>query len=166
MFKKIISTIRKKSQKKETEKKLKEEVPTENIDLNIFLPKEYQKDFYVEKLVDKETEWNLIVYEKEWNIPSKLNRKETVLNGFCRPVEVLDFPFRGKPFYHKIYRRKWKEKGKTKSYENQHELHPQGMKATREFGNFLKGLSGQEHREFFSAWPNLRYLPKEISQMV
>lgn len=99
--------------------------------------------------------------EKSECIPPSLAGKEVVLNGFMNSVEIIDFPFRGKPMYLSFTRRRWKEKGTEESYHNEYTFHPVGMKATEEFGAFLKGLDRIERSEFFNVWPNLRHIREE-----
>jgi hypothetical protein len=72
------------------------------------------------------------------------------------PVEIEDFPLRGKKTYLKFFRRRWKEPGLDESHFNQYPFHPEGMKATKEFGAFLKGLDREATDLFFSAWPDTR----------
>lgn len=76
-----------------------------------------------------------------------------VLDGFCNPIELLNYAFRDKPTYLKIYRRRWKQSGSSKHYSNRYDLHPEGVKATHSFASFLKdeaGLTPDEYlRSFF-----------------
>lgn len=127
----------------------------------LFIPPKWRKIFEFGELTEKKEEWNLILRERKDLIPKELEGKEVSLNGFMNPVEVADYPFREKKMYIKFYRRQWKEKEGTKICSNTYELHPLGMKATEEFGNFLKGLTGEERDEFFRAWPDIRYIRKE-----
>ncbi|MDR2469637.1 MAG: hypothetical protein LBD27_04060 [Tannerella sp.] len=41
-----------------------------------------------------------------------------VLDGFCNPIELSHFSFKGKSLYLKIYRRRWKESGSSTHYSN------------------------------------------------
>jgi len=127
----------------------------------LFIPPKWREIFEFTQLIGKKDEWNLILKERKDLIPKELEEKEVSLNGFMNPVEVADYPFREKKMYIKYYRRQWKEKGGTKICSNSYELHPPGMKATEEFGNFLKELTGEERDEFFHAWPDIRYIRKE-----
>jgi hypothetical protein len=63
----------------------------------------------------------------------------------------------GKPCYLRFYRQKWQNKKTGKIYTNSYKLHESGMKCTAEFGNFLKGLTRQEYREFHRAYPDIQY---------
>ena len=79
-----------------------------------------------------------------------------------KQVEIVDFPFRGIPLYIRIHRRRWKKRGEDKkSYFNNYEFHPPGMKATNKFALFLKELTRQERSEFFCAWPSIRLISQK-----
>ncbi len=127
----------------------------------LFIPPKWREIFEFGELIEKKKEWNLILREKADLIPKELEGKEVSLNGFMNPVEVVDYPFREKIMYLQFYRRQWKEAGGTRICSNSYELHLPGMKATEEFGNFLKELTGEERDEFFSAWSNIRHIRKE-----
>ena len=70
------------------------------------------------------------------------------------PVEIEDYPLRGKATYLKFFRRRWKEEGTDESFANSYDFHPAGMKATRQFGAFLKELNRDESDFFFNHWPH------------
>ena len=126
--------------------------------LATFLGEELRAYFEVEALEEKEKEWWLIVKERKTNYPAALKEGggEIVLDGYCKELEMIDFPFRGKPMYWKIYRRRWKRAGEDKHYHNNYELHPRGCKCTKEFGDFLKSLTREEQNEFFTSFPSIR----------
>lgn len=67
---------------------------------------------------------------------------DIVLDGFCNPVELQSFPLKGKPVYLNLYRRRWKQKGTKKHFSNSYNIHPEGVKATKEFASFLKEAFG------------------------
>ena len=67
---------------------------------------------------------------------------DIVLDGFCNPLELQSFPLKGKPVYLKLYRRRWKGRGSKVHFSNDYDLHPEGVKATREFAAFLKEAFG------------------------
>lgn len=132
----------------------------------MLIPPEWQGSFEISQLQtypndSDHQEWRLELVEKATCIPKQLKGKDTVLNGFMNSVEILDFPLRGKPMYLRFTRRRWKEKGTEESYHNEYTFHPVGMKATKEFGAFLKGLDRIERSEFFNIWPNLRHIREE-----
>jgi len=118
--------------------------------MKAIMPEQWLEYFDVTEIKERTKEWNITLIEKENLIPSKLRNKKIVQNGYMNPVEVHDFPIRGKPAYLKFIRRRWKEAGsKNESYHNQYNFHPKGMKATQEFGNFLKGFSREEANQLF-----------------
>ena len=122
--------------------------------LEALLPKAWLVFFDVTEIKELKEEWQIDLIEKETLIPKELAGKEVVLNGYMNPVEMTDFPLRGKQTYLKFFRRRWKEAGATESYNNDYEFHPEGMKATKEFGVFLKGLDRKEADFFSDNWPN------------
>lgn len=124
--------------------------------LEAVLPKEWLRSFEVTEMKELEKEWQISLVEKETLVPKELRGKDVVLNGYMNPVEMTDFPLRGKQTYLKFFRRRWKEQGTAESYNNDYEFHPEGMKATKEFGSFLKELDREEADFFFSHWPGSR----------
>jgi hypothetical protein len=116
--------------------------------LRIIMPEEIVKNFQFKELKETKDTIELYMVENEESIPKSLEDKEVVLDGFCNPIELQSFPQKGKTFYIKVIRRRWKEKGSTVSYSNDYELHYEGMKATKEFGDFLKESFGLTAAEF------------------
>lgn len=129
--------------------------------MELLLPKEYRTLFEIENLEEKDESWELLAVEKKSNIPEELKNKNCVLNGYCKDIEIIDFPFRGKVMYITFRRRKWKESGSSESITNSYNFHKEGMKTTEEFGNFLKGLTGEEYLEFFRAFPSIQHLQEK-----
>lgn len=126
-----------------------------------FIPKKLRTNFTIERFREKKTQWELKIVENIDLIPEELKNKVAVLNGFMNPVEVVDFPFKGKLVRLQFYRRRWKQQGEPKNYyHNSYEFHKEGMKATDEFGVFLKELDREELTEFCSLWPVLRGIVK------
>ena len=70
------------------------------------------------------------------------------LDGFCNPLELQSFPLKGKSVYLKLYRRRWKQKGTTQHYSNTYDIHPDGVKATKDFASFLKDAFGQSPGQY------------------
>ena len=84
-------------------------------------------------------------------VPEKLySKEEVVLDGFCNPLELQSFPLKGKPVYLKLYRRRWKEKGGNEHFSNIYDIHPYGVKATKDFASFLKESFGQSPDQYNS----------------
>lgn len=71
---------------------------------------------------------------------SILNKGQVLQDGFMNTLELQTFPTQGKEVYLLLKRRRWKIKGSSKSYYNTYDFHQEGMKATREFGAFLKEI--------------------------
>lgn len=117
------------------------------------LPKYWLEFFDITEIKEKKREWQITLVEKEELVPKKLRGKNVVHDGYMNPVEIEDYPMRGKLTYLKFFRRRWKEKGGKEGFANEYDFHPEGMKATKEFGVFLKELDREESDFFFSNWP-------------
>lgn len=103
------------------------------------LPSEIHLHFELVCVVEEKDRIVLHLEEYAELTPSSLSSSgNVVLDGFCNPLELLNFPLRDKPTYLKIYRRRWKESGSDKHYSNTYNLHPDGVKATHSFASFLK----------------------------
>lgn len=110
--------------------------------LKILIPEEYLKDFEANRVENKPTEWVIELIEKEDRIPQALAGKEAVLDGYNNEIDILTHAFSLKKIYLRLIRRRWKEKGTTRHYSNEYNLHIPGMKTTREFRDFLKEIGG------------------------
>jgi len=117
------------------------------------LPKGWLQFFDISEIKERDREWDITLVEKETLIPAALQKKNPVQNGYMNPVEIEDFPLRGKKTFLKFFRRRWKEEGLNESYFNEYDFHPEGMKATKEFGVFLKELDRNDADQFFGNWP-------------
>jgi len=106
------------------------------------VPQEYLNDFDVNHIEEQASEWLIELVEKEGRIPEPLRGKEVVLDGYCNSIDILTHAFSLKKIYLRLIRRRWKEKGGTKGYSNEYDLHIPGMKTTKEFGDFLKEIGG------------------------
>jgi hypothetical protein len=120
--------------------------------LSMILPAQWLDNFEVAEIKEKRKEWNITLIEKEDCIPKALEGKDVVLNGYLNPAQVHDFPIRGKACYLNFIRRRYKIRGTDESYHNEYDFHPKGMKATYDFGNFLKGFNRDEANQLFSDW--------------
>lgn len=69
-----------------------------------------------------------------------IGKGERLMNGFMNPLELQTFPTKGKEVFLVLKRRRWKLKGSEQSYYNTYNFHEPGMKATKEFGAFLKEI--------------------------
>ena len=110
--------------------------------LKILVPEEYLRDFEPNSVENKPQEWVIELIEKEDRIPQILAGKEVVLDGYNNEIDILTHAFSLKKIYLRLIRRRWKEKGTTKHYSNEYNLHIPGMKTTREFRDFLKEIGG------------------------
>lgn len=108
----------------------------------VLIPSEYLADFEVNHIDNKPQEWIIELVEKEDRIPEALQGKEAVLDGYNNEIDILTHAFSLKKIYLRLIRRRWKEKGGTKHYSNEYNLHIPGMKTTREFRDFLKEIGG------------------------
>ena len=106
----------------------------------ILIPPEYLNDFELNHIEESKEEWTIELIEKEDRVPDILKGKETVLDGYCNVIEILTHAFSLKRITLKLYRRRWKEPGSETHYSNTYNLHPNGMKTTKEFAAFLKGI--------------------------
>lgn len=127
----------------------------------ILIPEKWRDAFELRELMEKDKEMKMILVEKKDRVPKSLQGKDYVLNGYMDPVEIIDYPFRGKLMYITFLRRRWKLRGKNESYFNTYELHRPGMKTTDEFGDFLKAFDREEFDELCRVWPVLRDLREE-----
>ena len=110
--------------------------------LRILIPDEYLKDFEANSVEEKSDEWVIELIEKPDRIPAALKGKEVVLDGYCNEVDILTHAFSLKKIYLRLIRRRWKQKGDSRHYSNEYDLHIPGMKTTREFRDFLKEIGG------------------------
>ena len=124
--------------------------------LENLLLSQWLEDFEITSIEERKSEWRIILTEKPELIPAALKGLEAVSDGFLNPVEVIDFPLRGKLTYLEFRRRRWKESGDTQGHFNHYELHARGAKVTPSFGSFLKELTGDEFNQLCLAWPDLR----------
>ena len=108
--------------------------------LQMLLPKEVTGDFNLVNVTETDLIWRVRLEEKPDRIPLAIKDKTYHLDGFLNPIELQSFPAKGKEVYLYVYRRRWKCKEDDKIYSNEYDLHLQGMKATKEFGAFLKEI--------------------------
>jgi len=69
-----------------------------------------------------------------------IGKGERSLDGYMNPLELQTFPTQAKEVFLLLKRRRWKLKGGNKSYYNSYSFYQEGMKATKEFGAFLKEI--------------------------
>jgi hypothetical protein len=110
--------------------------------MKMFVPQEYLDHFETNHIEELANEWIIELVEKEDRIPEVLKDKDVVMDGYCNEIDILTHAFSLKKIYLRLIRRRWKEKGGTKGYSNEYDLHIPGMKTTREFRDFLKEIGG------------------------
>ena len=71
---------------------------------------------------------------------SIIGKGKRSLNGYLNPIELQTFPTQAKEVFLYLKRRRWKLEGSNKSYFNTYTFNEEGMKATKEFGAFLKEI--------------------------
>ena len=69
-----------------------------------------------------------------------IGKGQRSLDGYMNPIELQTFPTQAKEVFLLLKRRRWKLKGSNKSYYNTYSFYQEGMKATKEFGAFLKEI--------------------------
>ncbi len=109
---------------------------------SVLFPEEIAMHFEINKVKEFKSHIEIHLQELAELVPKDLSTtEEIVLDGLCNPLELQSFPLKGKSVYLKLFRRRWKEKGKKKHFSNTYNFNPQGVKATKEFASFLKESS-------------------------
>jgi hypothetical protein len=124
--------------------------------LNLIAPKEITDNFKLVEIAESSSTITLYFEELEEKIPEELHGKEVVLDGYLNKLDLQTFPLKDKTVYLVVRRRRWKEKSTTgKSYNNDYDLHFEGMKTTKEFGAFLKEELGLQPSEYNKLWKSI-----------
>lgn len=111
--------------------------------LELIIPKEILTHFVYERHEEVSNTYIIYLVEKNdvHHIPKAiLHDGKAVLDGYMNPIELQAFPLKGKEVFIQLKRRRWKVKGTKKGYSNEYKFNPEGVKATREFGAFLKDI--------------------------
>ncbi len=123
--------------------------------VELVAPGVISKNFDIKNIIENSTTITIYFEEKAELVPKILEGKETVLNGYLNPIELQTFPLKDKQVYLSLRRRRWKEQGENKgSYSNEYSINREGMKTTKEFGDFLKEefrLSPAEYNKFWES---------------
>jgi hypothetical protein len=111
---------------------------------NILAHFEYEQSEYISGVY----RIHLVEKKDPAHYPKELIGKgQRSLNGYMNPIELQTFPIQGKEAFLLLKRRRWKLKGSNKSYFNTYSFCQEGMKATKEFGAFLKEIGrGQAYK--------------------
>jgi len=120
--------------------------------------------FDVGVIKEKEGEYVVELVEKKEQKPEE--GENIVCNGFYNPVEIIDFPVRGKVLFLKFSRRRWRDNKTGKDYVNTYEFHKPGMKVGIEFALFLKENNREEISKLFIDVAHAWDLLEEDFQMV
>ena len=110
---------------------------------NVLFPEIITLHFEITSVKESKDRIEIRMEELAELVPQSLESvTDIVLDGFCNPIELQSFPLKGKPVYLNLYRRRWKQKGTNKHSTNNYNIHPEGVKATKEFASFLKEAFG------------------------
>ncbi|MDR0796154.1 MAG: hypothetical protein LBE79_08925 [Tannerella sp.] len=104
----------------------------------VLIPKEILSDFVVVDVQELKEEWLLTLEEKAERIPSCLQGKDVVLDGFYDRIDLISGVLMEQVIYLRIKRRRWKERGSNKHRHNNYDHQFKGMKTTKRFATFLK----------------------------
>lgn len=113
---------------------------TEDI-LKHFFPEEILEYFDVVDVTSHNANLTFFLDEKN-QLPNDLPTGKYESKGFTAPIQLVDFPIRDKEVVLQVRRRKWIEKSSGKIYSRSWDLTAQGTRYTKEFGAFLKGITG------------------------
>lgn len=111
--------------------------------INLLVPEDILEHFEYEKYEFESNVYRIYLVEKNdvSHIPKEiLHKGKAVLDGYMNPEELQTYPIKGKEVFLYLKRRRWKIKGNTKGYQNSYQFHREGMKATKDFGDFLKEI--------------------------
>ena len=111
--------------------------------LELLVPSEISDHFEFDRYTLESGVYRIYLIEKDDNahIPREIYRTgKAVLDGYMNPLELQTYPIKGKEVFLVLKRRRWKVKRTTKGYSNSYSFHKPGMKATHEFGLFLKEI--------------------------
>ncbi len=128
----------------------KEKIPTSYEFLKCFLPEEIQKYFQITEITKTKETISLQIEELN-NLPEeiKLKKGEKIISkGFSNPLQLQDFPIRGRTVWLNIYRRKWVIEGRKGIIKRDLDLYIPGMKTTKGFGFFLKEADRKVSEEY------------------
>jgi len=108
--------------------------------LSLMVDSEILASFSYRELLEDNVSITIVLDEKLSLLPSYFvgTNKDSVLNGFCNPIELQTFPQKGKSTYLRLYRRRWKEPGGSLSYSNTYKFNKLDAKVTDPFASFLK----------------------------
>jgi hypothetical protein len=105
----------------------------------MMVPNDFLEYFEVAEIIERPSEWQVILHEKAQLVPAGLKGvSDVVLDGYCNPIQLLSHCFTLKPVYLVMKRRRWKEGGTDKHYSNGYTLTKDASKLTPDMAGFLK----------------------------
>lgn len=105
----------------------------------MMVPRGLLEFFEINEVKELNSEWRIILHEKENLIPETLKGKtDVVLDGFCNPNQILSHCFSLKPVYLVMKRRRWKQAGTDAHCSNEYKITEDSAKLTADMAGFLK----------------------------
>ncbi len=110
--------------------------------LKLIVPEEILNDFEYEGYKEESGVYRIYLKEKDdiAHKPRAETNAKIVKDGYHNPIELQTYPLKGKEVYLYLIRRRWKIKGTKKDISNKYKYNEKGIKATKEFGDFLKEI--------------------------
>ena len=106
---------------------------------SILVPDYILKDFDIYGAQENKTCWIIEMREKAGRLPSSLSSyRDVVLDGYCKPIDMLSHSFACKPIYLRLYRRRYKRSTQDEHFSNSYDFTLKGVKMVPELGIFLK----------------------------
>lgn len=110
--------------------------------IRLMLPAELEQYFVV-----KDIQFNIdlaeIHLDEKETIPLECEGHQVISKGFLDPVNVRDFPIRGRKTTLVVRRRKWYDETSGKYITNKFNIVAGGTRYSKEFAAFLKELLGE-----------------------
>lgn len=110
--------------------------------LQYLLPDELPEYFELVEIKEREVEELSLYLDEKKIIPPELKNKQVVSHGFTDPINIQDFPLRGKRVYLVVRRRKWKDKLTGEIFSRKWNITARGTSYSKEFAAFLKEILG------------------------
>jgi len=110
--------------------------------IKLIVPEEILEDFELRGYKLESGIYRIYLDEKEdlAHKPKSKDNSILVKDGYINEIELQTFPIKGKEVFIYLRRRRWKVKGTKRDIYNKYNYHEKGMKATKEFGIFLKEI--------------------------
>ena len=108
--------------------------------LSAFLPSGILEYFSITSVDQQPNRLDIHLEEKNV-IPEEYSADKLKAKGFYDPIQVQDFPIRGKATYLQVKRRRWDNLTTGTVVSRNWNLVAQGTRMTQEFAAFLKGIT-------------------------